>query len=196
MICGFESHLVYLPLLTLVFDSPPLQALHRCGVLGRLITAHRVVTPKSVALETARSRDVEGGDRVPDLSEHPDLAVHTVADDLLSSTGAVLIGEARATTQHRLDAHKIDRPELEVVLLARELHAFAVVEDKAALRVASKLAVRVVGVAELLCDLEVRGVLVDAVDAAKAIRATRYHTRDLVLLASGTRRPAWKGGLA
>jgi predicted nucleic acid-binding protein len=183
-------------LLTLVVDSPPLQALHRCGALGILVRAHRAVTvPRSIAIETARSRAIEGGGRVPDLADHPALAVRDVADELLTAAGALLVGEVRATTEYRLDGHRIDRPELDVILLARDLGAVALVEDKAAIRVSRKLDVPVVGTAEVLCDLEVRGLLDDAVLAAQAIRATKYLTKDLILLASGTRRRHWQAEL-
>lgn len=180
----------------MVLDSPPLQALHRCGALALLPGAYAaVVVPQSIADETTRSRAIEGAERVPDLLDHPAIAVQAVGDELLTAAGAVLIGEARATTEYRLDVHKVDRPELEVVLLARQLGAVAVVEDKAAIRVAQKLTIPVVGTAQVLCDLEVRGLLNDAVVAAQAIRATRYLTKDLVLLASGVRLRPWRKGL-
>lgn len=186
-----------LPSLTLVIDSPPLQALHRCGALRILERAHReVLVPRSIAEETARSRSIEGPSRVPDLADHPAIVIRDVGDELVDAAGAVLLGESRATKQYRLDAHKIDRPELEVVLLARSLSAVVVAENKAAVRIAGKLSVPVVGTAELLCDLEVRGLLDDAVAAAQAIRATKYLTKDLILLASGTRRRQWRTELA
>lgn len=195
--CGFESHLVHLTSLTLVFDSPPLQALHRCGALALVAEAYAaVVVPESIAAETARSRAIEGMARVPDLTAHPAILTQVVGDELLTAAGALLIGDARATTAYRLDVHKVDRPELEVVLLARQLGAVAVVEDKAAIRVARKLMVPVVGTAHLLCDLEVRGLLDDAVVAAQAIRATKYLTKDLILLASGIRLRQWRKDLA
>lgn len=191
--CGFESHLVHLTTLSLVLDSPPLQALHRCGALALLPGAYAaVVVPRSIADETARSRAIEGADRVPELAEHPGVAIRVVDDETLTAAGAVLLGTVRSTTQYRLDVHRVDRPELEVVLLARQLGAVAVVEDKAALRVAHKLAIPVVGTAQLLCDLERRGLLGDAVTAARTIRATKYLTKDLVLLASGVRLRQWR----
>ena len=148
--------------------------------------------PRGVIDETARSRVGQGAERVPDLHQHPAIEACDIDDAALASVGAVFVGQARQTTEYRLDVHRIDRPELEVVLLARQRGGFAVVEDKAALRIAGKLAVPVVGTAELLCDLEVRGLLPDAVAAAQVIRATKYLTKDLILLASGTRRRQWR----
>ncbi|HVV84101.1 MAG TPA: hypothetical protein VHE35_13595 [Kofleriaceae bacterium] len=193
---GFESHLVHLTSLSLVFDSPPLQALHRCGALAIAAAAYDAVVPRSIAEETARSRTIEGEARVPELAAYAGLSVRAVDDELLAEAGAVLIGEARATTEYRLDVHRIDRPELDVLLLARRLGGAALVEDKAAIRVARKLAVPVVGTAQVLCDLERRGLLDDAAAAAKTIRATKYLTKDLVLLASGVRLRPWRSELA
>ncbi|MEZ4398759.1 MAG: hypothetical protein R3B06_01980 [Kofleriaceae bacterium] len=177
----------------MVLDSPPLQALHRCGALTILSDAYAaVVVPHAIVEETDRSRIIEGAARVPDLADYPAIARQAVDDRSLASAGAVFVAPMRSTTEYLVGEHKIDRPELEVVLLARDLPAMAVVEDKAAIRVAEKLDVCVVGTAELLYDLELLGFLDDAVAAAQAIRATKYHTNDLQLLASGVRLKRWR----
>jgi|JI10StandDraft_1071094.scaffolds.fasta_scaffold17475_1 hypothetical protein len=177
--------------LRLVFDSPPLQALHRCGLLELVARAYQAAVPTSIADETARSREASGPDRVPDLAAHPQIAQAEVSDDELARAGARFLKVHRATTVFTIDGRQIDRPELDAVLLARRTGAVVVAEDLAAVRTAAALAVPCIGTAELLCDLELAGHVADAVAAARAIRATRYSGDDLVLLASGTRRRAW-----
>lgn len=182
--------------LRLVFDSPPLQALHRSGLLDLVARAYQAAVPISIADETARSREASGPDRVPDLAAHPQIATVEVGDDELRAAGATFLKAHRATSIYTIDGRQIDRPELEAVLLAQRTRAVVVAEDLAAVRTAAGLGVACVGTAELLCDLELRQLIADAVATAKAIRATRYGGDDLVLLASGTRRRTWLVPLA
>ena len=177
----------------LVLDSPPLQALHRCGVLSVLAAAYgEIAVPSEVVAETRRSREHVGDAKVPDLAQHPWLTIVEVTDDELTAAGAQLLKAHRATSRFRMGERQVDRPELEVVLVARARAARAVLEDKKGVLCAADAGVAVVGTAELLCDLELRGHVTDAVALAAAVMATGYHTPDLRLLASGSRREPWK----
>jgi hypothetical protein len=181
----------------LVFDSPPLQALHRCGVLSRVQTTYATVAvPASIAVETARSREASGPERVPDLAGHPAIRAINVDDAELIAAGATFLKAHRSTSIYTIDGRQIDRPELEAVLLARRMAAIVVAEDLAAVRTAAGLNVPCVGTAELVCDLELRRLIDDAVATAQMIWATRYRSDDLKLLASGTWRRSWREPLA
>ena len=184
-------------LIRLVLDSSPLQALHRCDVLRLLPAAYAMArVPGGVVAETRLSLATSGPARVPALADLPAIEHEQVGDDELAALGAVFLKEYRATTLYQVKGRQIDRPELEVVALALRHGALAVLEDAAGIRTARDFGVEVVGTAALLCDLEVRGFIADAIACAQQIRQTGYHTHDLQFLASGSKRPPWRAPLS
>jgi predicted nucleic acid-binding protein len=172
----------------MIFDSSPLQALHRASVLALLERAYeQVAIPGAVAAEMRASLAASGPSKVPDLDAYPWLRVHEVSDDEVARAGAIEPRSYRSTTRYRWGAGQINRPELEVLLLAARLGAKAVVEDRQALACAPTAGVEALGVAQLLCDLEERGFLDDAPARASAILATGYFSLDLRVLSHGHR---------
>ena len=151
---------------------------------------HSVLIPWAVEDETKRSFVGEGPARVPDLGALPEIQMRTLEPSDFDNVGAVLLGNYRATEKFALGERRIDRPELEVVLLARKLNCLAVVEDRKGVGLARSFGLTIATTAQVLVDLENLGALANAMHAAQEIRATRYNHADLVRLANGVRPPA------
>ena len=176
------------PAAGLVFDTSPLQALHRAGALPNLRAAvERVLIPQAVRNETVASLPLSPPGRVPNLDEFPWIGVEHVGADDIASAGAVLAGSRRAVEVYRWFNRTIDRPEVEALVLARRVSGRAVMEDRNGVKCALDFGVPAIGVADLLVELERAGHLVDAQASAKTILETGYYSRQLWWLSQGLR---------
>lgn len=110
-----------------------------------------------------------------------------VSDEELAKAGATFHAPRRTTCAYAWEGRLIDRPELEAVLLARRLSGRIVMEDDAGIKSARAVGVVVMGVAEILDEMERAGHFSDADVRARAILATGYHSQKLEWLS----RRAW-----
>jgi predicted nucleic acid-binding protein len=187
-----------------VFDTSTLQAVWRGGVLGDLGRVFaEVLVPQSVADETRWSRATmkNGRKLVPDIDEL-DFTVCVVPYEDLRAAVLKLFGAARDEERgKRMAAHvphvalrkgkfyvwgkhgspgsqrnsrTFDVPDLEVVVLAQQTRAFAVVDDKKAQQAASLLNVVTLNTRQVLALLVKEGVIADDSVPLKKIEATGY----------------------
>jgi predicted nucleic acid-binding protein len=170
----------------LVADTSPLQALHRGGALPSLSVLYDAIwLPDAVRIEMVGSLQRSGAAKVPQLAHLPWLRFGNVSDEDLHRVGALHVGPgARARFGVGAPRLRIDRPELEVILLAERLRGVALVEDREGLRLAQMRGVPVVSTADVLTQLDLAGVL-PARAAAQRILATGYITPQLRALANG-----------
>jgi hypothetical protein len=170
----------------LVFDSPPLQALHRAGALALLERAcDEVCVPGAVADETRASLAASGAARVPELHLYSWIQIFQFTDEELAAAGATPLRERRGTVRYRFGGRQIGRPALEAVLLAARRGGTAVVEDRPGVAGALAAGVPVVDTAWILRDLEARHFLDDAPARARTILATGYFSSSLRALSHG-----------
>lgn len=179
-----------------VLDTSPLQAFHRGAVLsylGKLF--ERPLLCRSVADETRWSHRKLGSKLVPDLNAHPELAVCAVSNDVLRETMVTLFriyetrnfpkqiskkqpevveyqGKFYAWLGKRSLTHSI--PDLEVVVLAKQLGGFVVADDARAIRAALDLQVPTMTTREVLSSMEYAGIIDDASAVLAKIEATGY----------------------
>jgi len=146
-----------------------------------------LLLPPAVGEETRGSFLRAGGERVPDLRAHPWIRIGPVGDGALAAFGATLLGPRRHTVEYSWRGFRLDRPELEAVLLAHRAGATLLIEDDGGVRCARLCGVRVTGVAAVLRDLCRAGRLdlAEAGRRARAILETRYHSRELEWLSRG-----------
>jgi predicted nucleic acid-binding protein len=172
---------------SVVADTSPLQALYRGGVLHLLpqVFSCVYVTP-TVRSETKKSRRLAGENKVPDLDLYSYfITKHVTAQDLVDA-GATKASGGKNAQRYSWCGRFIDEPELETVVLAEKIGAWALVEDKHAVHCAKDRDITVIDTTFVLSDLGDRG-LIDARDAAKRILATGFHSRNLTALANGAK---------
>lgn len=180
-----------------VFDTSPLQALHRGGILAKTADfCARSLVPRAVADETRWSHRKLGSKLVPDLSAYPNVGICAISNDVLRETMISLFrafergdgGGKRASRrtpeiveyQGKIYAwssklqltHAI--PDLEVVVLAKQLGGVAIVDDSRAIRAADDLGVGTVTTREIIAELEARGVIANSTHVLGKIEATGY----------------------
>jgi predicted DNA-binding protein (UPF0278 family) len=132
---------------------------------------------------------------VPDLDKHRELGVVTVRNDVLRATMVTLFrafearnfprrsskrapvvveyqGKILAWVGKRMLSHAI--PDLEVVVLAKQLDGIVVAEDAGALRAADELGVPTRTTREVLAGLAARGSISDIAAVLSRIEATGY----------------------
>jgi predicted nucleic acid-binding protein len=144
---------------SVVADTSPLQALYRGS-------------------ETKKSRRLAGENKVPDLDLYSYfITKHVTAQDLVDA-GATKASGGKNAQRYSWCGRFIDEPELETVVLAEKIGAWALVEDKHAVHCAKDRDITVIDTTFVLSDLGDRG-LIDARDAAKRILATGFHSRNL-----------------
>ena len=180
-----------------VLDTSTLQSLWRGGVFDRLSGIFsRIALPRSVADETRWSRFITGEVLVPDVDAHTFLHVQVVPEDSLRSLATQLFqarhrskwkGDAPPTPQVALVEGKvrvwIDKrmqlsysiPELEVVALAKQIDAVALVDDRKALRAAKDFAVKTLTTRETIARLIKAKLVTDAQAVLRRIEATGYY---------------------
>jgi len=146
-----------------------------------------LLIPSAVEEETRGSFLRAGGEKVPDLVAHPWIRIEPVRDEELAAFGATPLGPRRHTLEYSWRGYRLDRPELEAVLLARRVGATLLIEDDGGLRCARLCGVAVTGVAAVLRDLCRAGRLdlAEAGRRARAILDTRYYSRELEWLSRG-----------
>ncbi len=93
---------------------------------------------------------------------HPEPQIEVVAGQIIASTGS-----------HSRITFKI--PDLEVVLLAKQSSAIAILDDKKALRSAFDLGVRTATTREVANVMMTRGIITDAKSAVEKMRTAGYH---------------------
>jgi predicted nucleic acid-binding protein len=170
----------------LVVDTSTLQALHRGDLLALVAAAfERVAIARAVFDETARAVVATGPERAPDLAKHPRLDVATIDDTEIESAGAIALKPSRATTLYRWLGRQIHRPELESVILAKRDDARLAIEEKNGVKCAADFGVRVVGVADLIVELERGGHVTDARARARRILDRGFDGQKLRWLARG-----------
>jgi predicted nucleic acid-binding protein len=187
-----------------VLDTSPLQALYRGGVLGRLRAIFgRTMLPLSVADETRwwLAQDRRRAALAPSLDTFPELDVRVVDGatvravverlhvshvlrtkprtaaprSLVAVHGGKIYAWSDGSSPEKAGSLTYDVTDLEVVVLARELAAVAVVDDSKALKAAAELDVRTMTTLEVLEELVARGVIPDASPCLEKIEATGYH---------------------
>lgn len=173
---------------TIVLDTSPLQALFRVDVLSQLrgIFA-RTLVPRAVFDETQASLSLTAAGRVPNLEDFGWIEVRALTDEDIASAGAVPIKARRSSTTYRWLDRRIDRPELEAVLLAKLTAGRALIEDRNGVKCARDSSVPVVSVADLLIELERDHHLGNAAALASKILETGYYSRGLWWLSMGLR---------
>ena len=171
---------------TLVFDTSPLQALHRVGLLPSLrAVSDRTLVPRAVFDETQASLLLTAPGRVPNLEEFNWIEVGVVPEADLISAGAVLLKTRRSTQTYRWFSRQIDRPEIEAIILAKLTTAHVVIEDRRGINCAREFQVQVTNVAELLQEFERRQLIAAAGPYATDILATGYYSKELRWLSWG-----------
>lgn len=170
----------------LVVDTATLQALHRGDLLAIVATAFDGLTiAGAVAEETKRARAATDAARVPDLAEHARIVVAAIDDAAIEASGAVVIKPSRATTLYKFLGRQIHRPELESVLLGKRASIRLVMEERNGVKCAADLGVSVVGVADLIAELERSGHVPDARARARRILQSGFDGQKLRWLARG-----------
>ncbi len=179
-----------------VLDSSPIQALHRGAVLSHLGTLfERPMLCRSVADETTWSHRKCGPKLVPDLKAHPELAVCAVSNDVLRATMVTLFrvydhrnfgrrasknppevveyqGKFYAWVGKKILTHSI--PDLEVVVLAKQLSGVVIADDGRLIRAAADLQVATMTTREVIASLVSAGAIADASAVLAKIEATGY----------------------
>jgi predicted nucleic acid-binding protein len=180
-----------------VLDTSPLQAFWRAGILDALRQLFESVhVPKAVAEETRWSRELVGLARVPDLAAHPWIRVDPVLPGAAQSAIALLFAShekrARGRRARRLRPGievasgrivasagglrlSLNIPDLEAILLASEIGAIAIVDDRRAIRSATDLGVRTATTREVVEVMTSRGLVPDARGAVERMRQAGYH---------------------
>lgn len=172
----------------LVADTSTLQGLHRGGALEVLRErGFSLSVPEAVAGETREYFSRIGAARVPDLDSAPWIQRVVMSDAELAASGATLVGSRRGTTEHLWRGRRVQRPELEAILLAKREGATLVIEDARAVRCAELATVPIANVATVLRDLARGGAfsIEEAARRAKAILATGYSGKELEWLSRG-----------
>lgn len=173
---------------TLTFDSSPLQAVYRAGVLPIIRTAfERTLIPGAVFSETQGSLRLTAPGRVPNLEDFPWIEAVSITDDDLASVGAVEVKSRRSSKTFKWLDRTIDRPEIEAVILAKRASARVVIEDGNGVKCAMDFGVSTVDVATLLIELEREHHIGDAHVRAASILNTGYYSRELWWLSLGIR---------
>ncbi|MBI5514786.1 MAG: hypothetical protein HY909_13505 [Deltaproteobacteria bacterium] len=155
----------------------------------------RPLVPRAVADETRWSHRKLGSRLVPDLGVHSAIKECTISNDVLRVTMETLFRryESRATGRRapgstpeiaeyqgkiyawsgRLQlTHAI--PDLEVVVLARQLGGTVIADDARALRAAEALGVPTLTTREFVSRLEARGFIPSSSHVVARIEATGY----------------------
>lgn len=167
----------------LVFDTSPLQALHRVRLLPVVRASFsQVLVPGAVFDETMASVPQAALGRVPDLADFPWIEVVAMETQELLAAGAEHIKNRRGTEVYRWRGRQIDRPELEAVLLGLRLQASIAIEDAKGVRCATDAGGRVISVAGMLQQFEREGRVSDAGTVAQGILETGYWSRELQAL--------------
>lgn len=167
---------------TLVLDTPPLQALHRCDALRLLARAYgEVWVPRAVYEETQRSLSEKSGGsaRVPDLEAHAWVRTGDIDEEEIAGAGAAAVRSRRSTQEYQWLGRKIDRPELEAILLAKRLSSPVVLEEARGCSCAHDFGVVTQCAADVLVALEDAKFLTDADVRAKRVLETGYDNREL-----------------
>jgi hypothetical protein len=140
-----------------------------------------------VDAQTRSSREKAGGGKVPDLDAHRWIRVEPVSDQELAAAGAAPVGPRRSSFVYAWNGLKLDRPELEAVLVARRAGVPLLIEDETGVRCARACGVPVTSVAAVLRDLSAAGRmdLAEAGRRARAILETGYFSRELEWLSRG-----------
>jgi hypothetical protein len=178
----------------LVFDTSPLQAVWRSGLIEAAADEFVLLVPRAVADETRHFVRGAGGaanprtraERLrlaPDLDAQP--RIHCVeaprqeVDEamrrFLGRPPAVVVqyqGQVYAWADRATG--RIGVPELEVIALAAARNAIAVVDDHKALRAAVANSVTSATTRELLAELGARDPDIDLDAALKRVIATKY----------------------
>ena len=143
----------------------------------------RTAVPRAVAELTSSSRTPQNAASVPSLGEVPWILVENVVDSALADAGAVYVKPGKSSETWSWHGKTLGRPEIEVVVLAKRNAATAVVENSAAMACARAEGVTIASIADILRDLEARGLIDDSGRRAKQILDTGYHSRGLETLA-------------
>jgi hypothetical protein len=178
----------------LVFDTSPLQAVWRSGLLDVVAGEFVMLVPRAVADETRHFVRGAGGaanprsraERLrlaPDLDAQPRIRGVDVARQEVDEAMRRFLGRPPAVVvQYQGEVYawadrataRIGVPELEVIALAATRNAIAVVDDHKALRAAAANSVVSATTRELLAELGTRDADLDLDAALERIIATKY----------------------
>lgn len=130
----------------IIADTGPLIALARVDLLSHLNKVFsRVIVPETVFEEACGDHSKPGAEAIAALDNAPWFQVMSV--DTVHTPDVAL--------------HVLDKGELDVILLAKELNCIALLDENLGRRIAINRGVKVVGSAGILLNLKKMGVIVE-----------------------------------